>query len=957
MLTPEWDVRAYKPVGSAWQRIDFPSRKISSLQWENLISGGYGTGRVVLETPWENYQLTGNERVDIYLNGVLAYRGLARMTENNLEEEQNKVVNLYGLIGLVGKPINTRYAYPAPVDISVIAQDLFNDYVLPYDPNAIANLSTTGITLAMFDAVGKTFKQAMDDLLSFGPTLGSWQWDAALSGGVYQNRLNLNPTLPAVQYVWPVGGNIKAALYPSDSNAIVNTMKILGGMVSQPNLVNNGDFEHPASPDVNHGNLLGNAGFELGTEATASPWNLTSGASVKGTSDPGSGLNGAHSGSNWLALDQNNEAASQTVPIDFTLPLSMSLWVRNGQEVSPGGIFSAFVDGLDAGGAVVSTVTVASAVSIPLIPGYIDGIYSEVGPTTVDFSAHPTVTQAKVRVVGGNGTDSGDGTAVDDVALYYRDVAVQNAWVSLPVACTASAVNWLQKVNTPGDSTAPLEGSYCVRVTCTPTTGGYTEIRTAPWARISLKSQRIYSLMLAARTKEGSGDNFDISMGVTLFNSDGTVYGDYESVAYSGGSDDAWHVLSFLSTNSTAIATPNSELSAEIYIRVRSSVVTYIDGVMMVEGPPPLEYVNDHNYWPADQYTKTYDVTSADLTLATGINTSISTWGVREAFVDQPLVVDKASAIAYANGYLNKHATPDVRGRITLVNWVADAVAGSHRGELINNFQKIRLTNLPLAPAALTPSRIQYTVEDDVQVDVDVEDDRPDLALLLQNIQARNQPPAPASGSSSAGYTPYNANGSSGSGAPVDANLVHLAGTETITGAKTFTQPILAQGGYESSDGTAGATTSITPAALGSKIADPTTALALTLTTGLGGTFKSGDIVNLFYSWRTAGGYRTNVNTLATITITADNQSVSTTQPATIPAGATIFDLWVQGSPMAGGEFPPKLFAPGLAASAGAAVNVLEYTSGGIGPPGENTTPLEGAGAGTAITVKDGLIT
>lgn len=817
VISRDWDIRIYRLNGGVWQRFAFAVDQVTTIEYEVLERGGYGVGKIDMQTPWEGPRLYGLERCDIFRNlpgsgWTLVYRGMVRIPEMRVDVPELRSLSLFGVMETANSWLVTqRYAFASAannqVDFSVVAQSLAASVLLPQWPALVLDIQQIGVSIGTFDAVDKGFTAAMNGLCDRSPGSAIWGFDAVLQGGVWMDRFYLRPRASTTKYKFPLGKNVKAFTYPADAGAVINRLHIKGGPAPQPNLIGNGGFEHPASPDETNGNLLQDYGFEASTYnythniigiVTGGAggniyWTLAADASLKDTVHPGPGGTSAvpRDGRWWVALDQNGETVSQTVQIDRAYPVELVAWVRRGIPATTAS-WNMYADGLNASGTLVKRVMLYAGMTEVYNPA------TDIGPSVysrrmmqADFSGVDSVgvTQVTYTVIGGSGSNANDGIFVDGCGLWYRDRPVQQHWVSQPVTCPVSEVNWVQSVATAGDNTAALSGGYCIKVSCQPGGGGYTEVRTAPWARVKLKAKAAYYVYAAVRTTAGS--SFSVTIGTNLYDGNGLKQLVIESVTYTGGTDGAWYELS------QQISFSPADLDAEVFIRVHSSVPTYIDNVMLIEGTPLTDYMHQAsasfntvaypvlNFWEGDNYERVIDVTDPLLStaLTSAAASSIGTYGTREMVLDEPGVVDQATAVALATGIFNDKAIPPVHARVTL-----DAYTG-----IVGLDGLVEIVQLANAPAALAPSVVRTRITETISVEIDLDNERPSLVLLLNNARTAR---VTAVAKQNRGSTPYNSGGSTVGGGAQDANVVHLTGTETISGAKIFapasgTTPIL----------------------------------------------------------------------------------------------------------------------------------------------------------------------
>jgi hypothetical protein len=787
--------------GSAWQRAALPDYQVESVDFELTNLGGWGEGHVALLANWESYTFTGNERVDIWdgAGANLLYRGDLRLPESQLALPETKTLALYGRKAACSDwLIGRRYVYATLTDLATVVADLYSDVVLSNDSGAIADLQATGAYVQpgeVLDWTASNLATAMDSLVARAPDQCYWGWDVAPGAAAPPaNRIYIRPRPTSNVYDFVVGGAVQAVVGDVDATQIVNSIHIVGGPATQPNLCNNGGFERPIAANEYHGNLLIDGNFDsatTGADGTNPYWTLLNNASFKSTSAPGGAQSNPNDGSYWVSLDQNTETVQQVVSIsDISRVLRACAWIRRG-TVGTAATCNLYLDAMDASNTVLASI---GHPSNPIDPGLLstsigDSIYQRVS-WDGDIHTYPTCTQVRFRIVGNSGTNNNDGVFVDTCGLWFRDFAVQQAWTmsrsstlsqpSGPVS-PLPVIDWTHK-----SVPAPLAGGYCIKVAAQPVSYGWVEVQQEIYAKVSGKRYQTYTVMAQFRTDSGDAT---VTAGAYGYKSDGSLWAVLEGDRYVGGADGNWHSVV------CTISIQDADADLQPFFRVYSTGNIYFDNVMVVEAGPPPECLEspagDQNWWEGSAYEWTVRSDNSSLGLSADLVASPGKYGVRSRVVNQALVIDRPSAVAFAAGYFGSNAGPLAPIRVTVAN--DEIPAGVGLGGLA------RIHNLPagtLGPYVPVRVRWQYTA-DRVVCDVDLSNRRPDMAYLffqelgVSGTQAgQMQQSLAAGGGSSGGSGPFSGGSGYGTtGAPSLANCALLTGSGQIISDPTTFRP------------------------------------------------------------------------------------------------------------------------------------------------------------------------
>lgn len=701
------DVRLYDSAG---KRKYLPP--ITHVSYEVLEKGGFGKGSIESFIAWDGLVLVGNERVDVYYNGTLRYRGYVRIPERHIVGSgETASPTLGGLMDRIGKyQVRRRYAYGAPVDLSVLFADILDDEVTISSrlPTVVSDIQTVGVTISVFDAVGKTVRDAFDSICDIAPNLCIWGFDVDGTAPVPLDRAYIRPRPTATLYKPSIGKEIDSLTYSEDVTQVVNTLRPLhGGKVKYSNLAPNPSFENPQPNSELVGNLVTDYSFENGDPA----WTVTGTIKTAPGDYPATGRTGAK----WVECDQAGEKAEQIVTgIDYTKVYVASAWARR-ESPTTANTLTFEVEGLNAASSVVQTVTIANAQD----PGA-GGIYVRYYGD-VDFTSNPTIVKARVRVKSLAGSASNDGIDFDDIALYIKNGVAQTAWTASAVGlAVVSDLDWAVKT-TPATDRLPWHGGYCIKATPSGivTSADYIQIYPITNSRVQLKPSTPYTILVYVRGEDAGGtNNIAISVGVVEYKSDGTVAQTSEGPIMAATAYDTWHreTAPFTTNINTAAAAP--------FVRVRANTIHYIDAVMLVERGTP-DNVDSGVYWETDTFEWTVDVTSSQLiSMSAAALASITNYGVQEGTPDNSSITDLPTAQIFASQYLNANAVPQLDNPLVL----------HEPTSLVNIDGLVKILNLPSAPDAAFPSRIETEFGQDgfITQTVLLSNARPELTDMLK---------------------------------------------------------------------------------------------------------------------------------------------------------------------------------------------------------------------------------
>jgi hypothetical protein len=698
--TLEWEVRLFDGGG---KRVRLPLNWIDTLEFELGENGGMLNGTMQILAEWEALQLTGNERVDVWLWGVLVYRGRVRIPQSEEADPERKSPTLYGLMEtLNGYQINRNLVYSTPTDIGSVFSDLVTQFIkragrLPNLVVDISGVSALGLMLSSFDPTGKNCTQALNDLVAVAP--GSLIWGCDVDSGG-NDRIYLRPRSATVKYKYGVGGTVKAFVYPQDVTQVRNAVFVTGGDLGNPNLAPNGSFEKRVAPGETTANLLASPSFEDATGGTIPNWIVTG--------NPTAYTSAARTGSVSVKIDNNpsvegiaqeaflpalpqlvNFAVYARVPVGQTWRIMIVLGLYdNTNTLIASNVFGAFA-----------------------VPA--DGTWHRNSGQWF-VTATPGIVKVRMSVstdigeTGGGGVD--DGLEVDDAALWFGTILPEGWQPGQSSNADFGALDFASQ------DIVAYDGDLSIKVVPTIlSSGGYVEICTTLGARISVKSGRTYWLACYVSGRAVSPPIVALGLraysGTTL---NGTVVGAQQTI-----NSGLWSLVS-VSVN------VGGADSIEPFIRFYSGNGAYIDafGVWLDNLPTVQTWYPDKDLW---KYVTVADYAGS---ISAAAAASLTNYGLRQDAQSNAQIVDQATLDAFLVGWFNAHAVPAVQARLTIYGATAPMLLDG----------SVKVLNIPNEPPALFPSRIRYQIGEAITIDADLGNQRPDLAGLLRAANQRVLP-------------------------------------------------------------------------------------------------------------------------------------------------------------------------------------------------------------------------
>jgi hypothetical protein len=224
--------------------------------------GGFGQGG--LSTAAESFTLPG-DRVEMWQDDALHYRGYVAERDTSGGDPSAEEVTLYGRAQVLTKILADKlYRYGVAVDASLIAEQVWTDWIEPLFPWLTVQFETTGVELLTFDSRGKTVSDVLSGLAQLCGGGAVWGVDYDPADG--KDRLYFRPASGDPDYTIAVPsagvGKVTGSASTSD---LVNVLTVDGGdMGARGNKLKNGGFEAitPGGGGTGLGSLLENGDFE-----------------------------------------------------------------------------------------------------------------------------------------------------------------------------------------------------------------------------------------------------------------------------------------------------------------------------------------------------------------------------------------------------------------------------------------------------------------------------------------------------------------------------------------------------------------------------------------------------------------------------------------------------------------------------------------------------------------------
>ncbi len=697
------DVRLYDKSG---KRKRLPQSWVTGVDFEIGERGGFQNGTLKIEANWADLNLDGTEYVDLYLQGVLVYRGFGMLPQQELDSPERWSLSLFGLMERAnGYLVRRRFTYASVVDIGQVFSDIANEYVLTSERLSGAVLDTTGVAgqgvlLREFSAKGRTVSEAFNQLCDFAPGQFIWGFDVDESG---QNRLYMRPRANETQYHFSVGREVSAFVYPRDVTQVRNRVYVTGADADPPNLAPNASFEEAQSLDDTENNLLRSPGFEEydGSGGGAANWYRVFGG-VRRAYPADSASNLARTGVAWLELGNHGyfgstlEAMEQeAISIGSPQKLRASVWAR---QVTNGDNDTFTVTGYAQDSSSNTLETFTSANFQPTNDVWQQFTY-EFTPTD------SAVTQIVLRFTLTGSKAIGHGVLLDDAILTPAGLTASGWRSGTPYNGAIQTLDWRNREEV-------YEGEFSVKLKPNITgTGGYVEICARADSEIEVAPGKTYFASAYFRTTDSTEPL--IRLGFRQYADTNFIGENLPPSSVGISAFGGWQRVDF----SAVMTSATNRL--EPFIRFYSDGEVFVDAVMTTLGSlTPLGV-----FYPGRAFEAVRSVSDySESEIGAAALDSITTYGLREKAETVEFVRDIATLDTYCQGYFRAHATPAVQASLR--------VMGTTRRVALDG--KVRLVNLPSAPEPLFPSRVRYQIGESFDLEIELNNERPDLAQLLR---------------------------------------------------------------------------------------------------------------------------------------------------------------------------------------------------------------------------------
>ncbi len=739
-------------------------------------------------------------RVEFWLDGMCAFRGWADRVEPAISAGQ-PALKLTGS-GLMARLSKLRayltYIEPQGGDIHEVFEKLSARYLVGahrLDEASLGgwaqDLQTIGHSLKRIEFWDTSLLDAFNQLSDAADQI-LWGFRVKSTG---ENELYAHPLPTTVlrdDFVVTVGRDVLYLAEPDDLDWVVNHLKLRGGPSKNPNLVTNGSFEQLLLPgETEATNLLLNPSFEEGGgQESIWYWNR-GGSALRRPTNRDLGEH-ARSGDYFAELDNSGDWISQTrpVPVSPTGTTPFLLTTHYAVEAVDWGTVQILVETVS-GGQVTGTAlwamqptdsqsydqrqdtfSVGSDVSALRVSYFFPeaadrdlnappgnpAVWARyvVGPApTGAWSGHAKelaiwdgvawrfaqpVLNAQVRVADEgvwlqwNGADWVAGPPckpimLDDIWLDRADRPAAEGWkIQLGSSADRCDALWGLEAGEDGSS-PPYHGNAYARLVCTTSPGFNAALLPADDRWCPARPGTTYELSVWMRTQASQDYQlqiawYDLKMRIQRIQSPWLkTLGDGEWHRYSFSGRIGQHMMGTMRPG-LLMQTGTYDIDAMMLREARASMASETD---FYEGDQLEWRFNTNNDAPC----VAIEGWSAEA------QASIGLYGVREEVVEHEEITTLNHAKRYAKAWLERRCKPRRHGRLILSGeripnptyFIAD---GQPSG-------RVRIEGLE-TPLTQFPARVVVSSgEDGLRVEMDLEERRPDPALVLLEYLERRQ--------------------------------------------------------------------------------------------------------------------------------------------------------------------------------------------------------------------------
>ncbi len=770
------DIQFYR----AGLRMPLNPRAALKATWTLQESGG--TGQIDVDTG-HRYDDLGfvpiiGDVVEIWAVGtgetVPRVRGKVTIPSRTMETTEHRTITAWGrsqdMNNVLLDAVKVQFE---GADAAVFAGWLASNYAvrrgLVQGVDYVTDIQPTGVILTELSCADTLASEAMQSIVDNSPGNVVWGWDIDPATGL--DRFYMRPRVETLGNQFFIGANVKSIDAPSESTALKNAVKIIGGTARYPNLLTNSSFEAPGAPNGGSGNLLYDGGFEQGDSDTHG-WNYSSGGTAgrnhANASSGGQHSASAHSGE-WYATINTGGSITQDVRITPGLLLYFTLYIarERGDHIVQG---SATLTGLDANGNAVAGESYTLALRPPSTI-WTGGSAGTVDPTTALQIAAMFAVSVKCQVtIACSDGPHNEGLLVDDVVLCGADSVSQLGWEtkypnhpSVPGVARFNYIDWANPL-------AAWEGAYGMRVSARGSAGNVPLIQpvdgATPNGQYNFKPVAQQSVIVGYRVKidPSAPGNSGVTSGIAR-----VVYKEWgknnavnqeQTSDWTIPADNQWRFIwcdpAFIKDSSSPYSFPNGGIqpgitlspqtcitchgdvsSASMLIGFASTATFDIDGAVVRdiasgEGTDTASYGSiyaDTNYLRGEKferYVRVDDPALVGLITDPDVLASIATYGLQEGKISNDSIVDwDLTGQSYAAAYFSKWAVPIARPKVSIADETAQTPSPG-------SGLQVRVIGTALPTPDCFISRATYTwAKQTLAIDLELTNERPSIAKML----------------------------------------------------------------------------------------------------------------------------------------------------------------------------------------------------------------------------------
>lgn len=730
------DLRLYNTSGV---RQPLPDKYVGPWDFETVDRGGYGTFSLTLFTYLDDTTIpalpSDNWRVEWWFDDVIAYRGWIELDPASIERGAPSV--RYTGSGLASRLKNfmtyCRYANAGAANLNEAFNFFAEKYLTP--TNKITSLRTNIDPLVpvqkleRLDAFGSNLLSIFDNLAEMANNALIWGFDA-LSSADKQSALdrlyvkNRPAALSKSDYVFSLGKQVRFYEEPKDLANVINSIRIFGGKAKAPNLLFNPSFEFPViSGEEGAGNLIEDPSFESHSWAQ---WTKGGDADIKTSGENYVGEY-PRTGTYFLEIDDTGEYSEQTVVLTTALTVATPYRVvipRAAETESGSRQMSVYLACKNASDTVLLEPLGSGVGSLYTVPSTAYRSFD----SDHTFKAPATTKKFFIKIAWYSGSGpigASKAIQVDDVQLYNTTDLAQEGWERELIGIATGDVDWARKdtsyhgiyhirVVTGSCSNA----DNCVRIhpsldryfSCRPV----TDYRISFWVRCANGLKGAISLLPIEST--GAKKRVELSQ----WTKTGTDWEQF-SATYSTNkfSQSFLPIIELWSDGTYDID------AVDLFEPNVQNRTGFLDGDTLVFA------FNSDGTGDGGQTLPTAGTDPPSL--SADAQTSIATYGLREAFLEVPEITDIERAKTFAVGYFNTYATMERQSRLTLepcevhVKYVEDLDTCAATG-------MVRIRGAGVTIPDQNPVRIHYAMQENgvLRCDLDLNRHKLDPAFLLK---------------------------------------------------------------------------------------------------------------------------------------------------------------------------------------------------------------------------------